>query len=110
MRTIVVLGSEFCQKSEQFMVTIGGTTTVYIGNYYDWTGSTSTMKSYHYHGSTRVAVRDGNGTGTTGLSWLLADHLGSTTLTTNAIGTKTAEVRYKAWGEDRYTWGTTPMD
>ena len=88
--------------------TIGGTTTVYIGNYYEWTGSTSTMKSYYYAGGTRVAVRDGNSTGTDDLYWLLADHLGSTSLTTNASGTKTAEVRYKAWGEDRYTWGTTP--
>ena len=95
--------------------TIGGNTTVYIGNYYEWTGSASTMKSYYYTsaplstgaGGTRVAMRDGNGTGTNGLSWLLADHLGSTSLTTNASGTKTAEVRYKAWGEDRYTWGTT---
>ena len=66
------------------------------------------MKSYYYHGSTRVAVHDGNGTGTTGLSWLFADHLGSTSLTTNDSGTKTAEVRYKAWGEDRYTSGTIP--
>jgi RHS repeat-associated protein len=81
---------------------------VYIGNYYEWTGNTSTMKSYYYHGSTRVAVHDGNGTGTTGLSWLFADHLGSTSLTTNDSGTKTAEVRYKAWGEDRYTSGTIP--
>ena len=71
-------------------VTIGGTTTVYIGNYYEWTGSPSTMKSYYYAGGTRVAVRDGNGTGTTGLSWLLADHLGSTALTTNASGTSPA--------------------
>jgi YD repeat-containing protein len=30
--------------------TIGGTTTVYIGNYYEWTGSTGTMVKYYYAG------------------------------------------------------------
>ena len=37
-----------------------------------------------------------------------ADHLGSTSITANSSGTKVAELRYKAWGETRYTWGTTP--
>ncbi len=40
---------------------------------------------------------------------LLADHLGSTAVTANGTtGAKVAEVRYKAFGEDRYTFGTTP--
>ncbi|MGC8960715.1 MAG: RHS repeat-associated core domain-containing protein [Chloroflexia bacterium] len=43
------------------------------------------------------------------LYWLLTDHLGSTAITANGTsGAKVAEVRYKAWGEDRYTSGTTP--
>ncbi|MGC9025888.1 MAG: RHS repeat-associated core domain-containing protein, partial [Chloroflexia bacterium] len=55
-------------------------------------------------GAQRVAMRE-NGT----LYWLLADHLGSTAITANGTsGAKVAEVRYKAWGEDRYTYGTTP--
>lgn len=36
------------------------------------------------------------------------DHLGSQAITAHANGGKKAEVRYKAWGEDRYTSGTTP--
>ena len=36
-----------------------GTTTTYVGNYFEWTGSTSTMKKYYYAGSTRVAMRTG---------------------------------------------------
>ena len=32
--------------------TSGGTTTVYVGAYYEWTGSTATMKSYYYGGGT----------------------------------------------------------
>jgi RHS repeat-associated protein len=42
-----------------------------------------------------------------GLFWLTGDHLGSTSVTANSSGTKTAEVRYKPWGEDRYTSGST---
>jgi RHS repeat-associated protein len=42
------------------------------------------------------------------LSYLFADQLGSTSVVANSSGSKTAEVRYKAWGEDRYTSGTVP--
>jgi RHS repeat-associated protein len=81
--------------------TVGGVTTTYIGNYYEWSGSTAT--SYYYAGSVRVAMRQG---GT--LSYLFADQLGSTSVVASSSGGKTAEVRYKAWGEDRYTSGTAP--
>jgi hypothetical protein len=40
----------------------------------------------------------------------LGDHLGSTSVTVAADGTKFAEMRYKAWGEVRYTYNTTPTD
>ncbi len=88
--------------------TAGGVTTAYVGNYFEWTGSTSTMVKYYYAGTTRIAMRTGSGTGTTGLNWLLGDHLGSTSVTADASGNKVAELRYKAWGETRYTSGTTP--
>jgi RHS repeat-associated protein len=81
--------------------TVGGVTIAYIGNYYEWSGSTAT--SYYYAGSVRVAMRQGSR-----LSYLFADHLGSTSVVANSSGSKTAEVRYKAWGEDRYTSGTVP--
>jgi hypothetical protein len=42
------------------------------------------------------------------LYWLLADHLGSTAVTAYANGSLKAQVRYKAFGEDRYGIGTTP--
>jgi RHS repeat-associated protein len=41
-------------------------------------------------------------------NYLLGDHLGSTAITTNSSGTRTAEVRYYPWGTERYTSGTTP--
>jgi RHS repeat-associated protein len=39
---------------------------------------------------------------------LLTDHLGSTMVTASGSGEMTGEVRYMPWGEDRYTFGTTP--
>ena len=44
------------------------------------------------------------------LSWLLSDHLGSTTVTADgATGARTAELWYKPWGESRGTpFGATP--
>ncbi len=74
-----------------------------VGGHYEKTGSQITK--YYYAGTSRVAMRV-NGT----LSFLLSDHLGSTSITTNASGTKTSEIRYTAWGEIRYTWGSTPTD
>ena len=53
-------------------------------------------------------MRTGSGTGTTGLNWLVSDHLGSTSITADAGGNKVAELRYKAWGESRFSSGTTP--
>jgi len=42
--------------------------------------------------------------------YLHADHLGSASLTTDAGGSRVSELRYKPYGETRYTWGTTPTD
>jgi RHS repeat-associated protein len=42
------------------------------------------------------------------MNYLLGDHLGSTSLVTDATGHNSIETRYKAWGETRYASGTTP--
>ena len=73
-------------------------TVTYVGNYFEWTGSTATMQKYYYAGSTRVAMRRGLNS----LYWLLGDHLGSQAITADVNGSKIAEVRYYPWGEDRY--------
>ncbi len=80
--------------------TTSGTTTFYVGNYYEKTGST--VRKYYYHGGRRVAMRE-NGV----LSWLLTDQLGSTVMTLTASAGITGELRYKTYGETRYTYGTT---
>ena len=46
------------------------------------------------------------------VEYFLGDHLGSTSITTDADGAKVSEMRYKPWGEVRYSWtasqSTTP--
>jgi RHS repeat-associated protein len=84
--------------------TVSGATTTYVGNYFEWVSSTSNMKKYYYAGPTRVAMRTGSST----INYLLGDHLGSTAITTNSSGVKSAEIRYYPWGTTRYTSGTTP--
>jgi hypothetical protein len=41
---------------------------------------------------------------------MLSDHLGSTSIVTDASGAIVSETRYKAWGEVRYTSGVTPTN
>ena len=61
-------------------------------------------KTYSFGGQ-RVAVRV-NGT----LSYLYSDHLGSASLTTDADGNVTAEMRYYPYGETRWSTGTMATD
>jgi len=74
-----------------------------VGNVYEVTGSTVTK--YYYAGSQRVAMRKG-----ASLYFLLGDHLGSTSIITNGNGGLYSEMRYKPWGETRYSSGTTPTN
>ncbi len=87
--------------------TVGGVTTAYVGNHFEWTGSTATMKKYYYAGSTRIAVR----TGTADPLWLMGDHLGSTSQTANYSGTPYTggNQLYKPWGEKRYPSGSSGL-
>ena len=69
------------------------------------------MTKYYYAGTTRVAMRNGDGTGANGLVYLLGDHLGSASLTADPLdGDKLSELRYKAWGETRYALTSLPTD
>jgi RHS repeat-associated protein len=87
--------------------TSGGITTTYIGNYFEWTGSTSSMVRYYYDGATRVAVRTGSST----FNWLFGDHLGSSSRAANSDGSPltNGEQRYKPWGEKRFPTGDSAI-
>ena len=82
---------------------MNGITAVYVGNHYEVKNSIVTK--YYFAGSTRLAVRT-DGT----LRFLLGDHLGSSSVTTNASGGKIASALYKAFGESRFTSGTLYTD
>ena len=47
-------------------------------------------------------------TGASTLNFILSDHLGSTSVTTDSNGAFPTDNRYKAWGESRYASGTLP--
>ena len=83
---------------------VGSTTTAFVGNILEWTGSATTMKKYYYASGQRVAMRQGSST----LYHLLTDHLGSTAITATSAGGFYTELRYYPWGGTRYSSGTTP--
>jgi RHS repeat-associated protein len=72
--------------------------TKFIGAHYEVTDDEVTK--YYYAGSQRIAMRK-NGE----VFYMFGDHLGSTSLTTDAAGQVIAEQRYTAWGETRYDSG-----
>ena len=84
---------------------MGSSTTVYVGAIYEKTtsGSSTTITKYYQAGGQRIALRV-NGV----VRWLATDHLGSTALTVSETGGRLSEIRYKPWGESRYTFGATP--
>jgi hypothetical protein len=75
------------------------TATTYLGNYYEveTIGSASTVRSYYYAGSQRLAMR-----ANADLYYLLGDHLGSTSLSYKAVGDVVQTQTYMAWGENRW--------
>ena len=84
--------------------TVGGVTTTYLGNYYEWNGTAGVK--YYYAGSQRVAMRTAAGIP----YFLLGDHLGSTSIVATAAGGFYSELRYGPWGETVYSSGTTPTN
>jgi RHS repeat-associated protein len=93
---------------------VGNETTLFIGAYYEVTnpGANQTVTKYYYAGTQRIALRKYTIPQSMSVEYLLGDHLGSTSLTTDANGNKVSEIRYTAWGEVRYSWtaglSTTP--
>ena len=105
----------------RILVVSGNTTTVYIGDYYEYTLTPSTgsggeeggegpppaptvsTRAYYYAGSQRIAMRNpASATGSTGLTMLYGDHLGSASVAVDGSNNVT-RMRYKAWGEARGT-------
>ena len=83
---------------------VNSVTTLFVGAHYQVEGGL-TVK-YYLVGGQRIAMRTPNNS----VSYLLTDHLGSTSLTTNSTGVVTSELRYSPWGETRFTSGTSPTN
>lgn len=66
-----------------------------------------TWKMYYAVGNQLVSMRVLTVTGST-LYYLGSDHLGSTSMIMDANGNKMGEMRYRPFGEIRYTWGISP--
>jgi RHS repeat-associated protein len=90
--------------------TENGTLTKFVGSHYEVTGSQVTK--YYFAGTSRIAMRKYTVPSSMSVEYLLGDHLGSTSITTDSTGAKVSEMRYKPWGEVRYSWisaaSTTP--
>jgi RHS repeat-associated protein len=86
---------------------VNGTTTYYVSDLYEVTGAKVTK--YYAEGDTKVALRvSGSGNpDENGLFYLLTDHLGGTNVILKD-GVSSSEMRYKAWGETRFTSGLMP--
>jgi RHS repeat-associated protein len=89
---------------------LGTETTLFIGAHYGVTnpGIGQTVTKYYFAGATRVAMRKYTIPQSMTVEYLLGDHLGSTSLTTDSTGAKVSEIRYKPWGEIRSTWTSQP--
>jgi len=86
---------------------VGDVVTYYIGKHYEKKvqGSQQNERKYYFAGSNRIAMRE-NGT----LTWLLSDHLGSTSVTADESGNMLSSMRYSAFGETRASSGATNTD
>jgi RHS repeat-associated protein len=71
------------------------------------------VTKYYFAGTTRIAMRKYTIPQNMSVEYFLGDHLGSTSITTDTNGAKVSEMRYKPWGEIRYSWtaglSTTPV-
>ncbi len=99
--SVVIATFTYDGDGRQVKAVVGSVTTYYVGAHYQVENGVATK--YYFAGAQRVAMRKGST-----LSYLLGDHLGSTSITTNTSGALVSEMRYKPWGETRYTSGTTP--
>jgi RHS repeat-associated protein len=84
---------------------LGAEITLFFGAHYEIKnpGQNQVETKYYLAGGSRVAMRSYTVPQNSTLTYLMGDHLGSTSLAVNASTGTVIETRYKAWGEVRYT-------
>jgi uncharacterized protein RhaS with RHS repeats len=82
-----------------------GSWTVYIGGIYEKHSDGTYVKYYSALGR-RIAMRDNTGV----VHYVLADHLGSSTVVTSSTGAVVGTMKYYPYGAMRSTTGTMPTD
>jgi RHS repeat-associated protein len=93
---------------QRVVATEGITTTVFVGNYFEWqiatdgVLTTTETTKYYFAGGVRLAMQRGS----SGVKFILGDHLGSASVVLNADGTQRGVQGYKPWGEINFTEGT----
>jgi RHS repeat-associated protein len=75
---------------------VGGQTTVYVGAHFEKNVTTGEVTKSYTLGDRRVAMRRGST-----LTYLHGDHLGSASMTTNALGGAGNQMRYYPYGDTR---------
>jgi RHS repeat-associated protein len=86
-----------------------GETTVYIGKYYEKNVTTGTETLYYFLGNKLVGYQV-HSTVSSDIYYLHQDHLGSTTIVTDADGDAVFERSYDPWGNTRTESGTATTD
>ncbi|MDD2922103.1 MAG: RHS repeat-associated core domain-containing protein [Anaerolineales bacterium] len=81
-----------------------GKTILFVSNGFEINITTGEVSKYYFAGATRIAMRKYTIPEKMEVEYFLSDHLGSTSLTTDMDGNKISEMRYKPFGEIRYTW------
>jgi RHS repeat-associated protein len=94
-------------ESKRVKQTVGSVTTTYVNQYYEKSGTEITTS--YYLGSKLIALRKGSGSTFT-LSYVMQDHLGSTSGTANISGTSTSTIRYFSFGDRLESTGNIPTD
>jgi len=83
---------------------------LFAGAHYEMNITSGAISKYYFAGASRIAMRKYTIPVSMEVEYLVGDHLGSTSITTDANGAKVSEKRYKPWGETRYTWTDPSLD
>ena len=106
----VIAAFVYDENGNRVKSVMGSETILFVGGHYEVTnpGSGQTVTKYYFAGASRIAMRKYTIPQSMTVEYMLGDHLGSTSITTDSSGNKVSEMRYKAWGEVRYSWTSSP--